>query len=170
MNKRRAFLKQIYARKRVDITSKKYLQKVKRFLTTGIILSIVMVATLILTLGINILSISMSFALLVVVFGLCNYLYRHIGATAIKADTLIVTSLNKRSAVTSIRSISKIKENCILGVQITKFKYFLDGRNRISVIINRDGAYPFTPAHSLRKALELSKKQKANHKPGSVAV
>ena len=170
MKKQRALLDLIFSRKRVDITSKNYLRSVKQFLSACSLCSVVSVGLLLWFVGLNYLSIVISVVIFSLTLALTRFLTKNIRSTSVKGDTLILTSVDKNSAVTSIRSLKKIKTTNFLGFEITKLNFNLDGRNRSSIIINRQGSYPFTPEHSIRKAYELSKKQKANHKPGSVTA
>lgn len=170
MKKQRALLDQIYARKRVDITSKNYLKSVKQILNICSVSTVLIIGVLLWGMNVSYLSIAISTVIFILAFTLNKYVIKNIRSTSVKGDALILTSINKNSAVTSIRSLQKIESSSFLGFQITKLKYNLDGRNRSSIIINKQGSYPFTPEHSIRKAFELSKKQKANHKPGSVTA
>jgi hypothetical protein len=48
--------------------------------------------------------------------------------------------------------------------------YNLDGKDRKTYIFTGKTAFSYTPEKLLKKAIELSKKQKANHKPGPVTA
>ena len=170
MNKQRALLDRLYARKRVRITPKNYLKSVKRVISTCFIFLAVIIGISLWALNFNYLSIAISVVIVCIAFKLFNFVTQNLRSTSIKGDALILTSINKRSVVTSIRSLQKIKSFHFIGLELTKMKYNLDGKECSSIIINREGAYPFSPERSIRKAYELSKKQKANYKPGSVTA
>ncbi len=170
MNQKRLILKLLLSRKRVDVTCSNYLSNVRNSLFaifSGILLlnayylSIKGVDFLTLGLvGLNLLF----FALLFI------KIRRSTSATSVKGDTLILNNSNQKHCVTSIRSINKIHTTNILMFRITKFTFKLDGRNRSTILITRKSPFSFSPEHLLKKAIELSRKQKANHKPGPVTA
>lgn len=91
-----------------------------------------------------------------------RYFSKNIQASLIKGGTLILTDLNKRSYVTSIRSIRDARSLHIGSMQLTRINYELDGMVRKAIIVNTDRFIPFNTDKFLYKAKEIYKKQKAN--------
>lgn len=170
MNQKRLIIKLLHNRKRIDITCSNYLSNVQNTLISLFVFVLVLNGLFLMVTGIEFITLGL------VVFNLLffAFLFRRIrkstSATAIKGDTLILNNSKKKHLVTSIRSINKIKSFSFLMFQITKFSFKLDGKNRSTVLITRVNSFSFSPEHLLRKAILLSKKQKANHKPGPVTV
>lgn len=170
MDQKRLILKLLLNRKRVDITCANYLANVQNVLLSFYLIIVLLNVLYLYFQGIH-------FDTLGLVIGnllLFAFLFRKIrlstSATSVKGDTLILNNSKKKHLVTSIRSINKIKTNSILIFQITRFYFKLDGRNRSTLLITRRNSFSFPPEPVLRKAIELSKKQKANHKPGPVSA
>lgn len=153
---------------RVDVTPKNYFKSIN---TCLIILAIVLISVVgsgLYVAEITFLNLAIA-GFLIVFFGFLGYRFkRNTNSIAIKGDTLILNAPGRPSCVTSIRAISNVQTNSVLGLQMTKLRYNLDGRTRSIKVINRASSVVYSPEQLLKKAMELSKKQKANHKPGSV--
>ena len=170
MNQKRIILNLLLSRKRIDITSKNYFSVIRKICFVTFLLILFLNFTLLYFNEITFLSLAVVFGNLLL-FGLIfrNLLHRT-SSTAIKGDTLILNSSNNKPCVTSIRSIKRIKTISLFNFKITCLLFNLDGRDRKTLIFTHKNAHSFLPEVLLRKALELSKKQKANHKPGPVTV
>jgi len=170
MNQKRLILKLLLSRKRVDITCSNYLSNVRNSLIITFITILLLNAYYLSVKGIDFLTLVLV-ALNLLFFGLLFIkIRRSTSATSVKGDTLILNNSKQKHCVTSIRSINKIQTTNILMFRITRFSFELDGRNRSTILITRKSPFSFSPEHLLRKAIELSKKQKANHKPGPVTA
>jgi len=95
---------------------------------------------------------------------------KKIKSATIKGDTLIVNSLNKKSKVASLRSIKNVKTKSFAGLQLTSLNYSLDGRVENALFIGHASYLPFSPENTIKEAVKLSKKRKANLKPGPVSA
>ena len=168
MNQKRIILSQLLSRKRVDVTSKNYINQIRliTFIFFALIVSFICIYLYFTDLTITTVAAA---AVVIGVFGGVLHLVRkQISGTAIKGDTLILNKDNRRFCVTSLRSIKNIKSSSFLMFQLTRLNYKLDGRTQSTLIFTVKNRYQFTPETLLRHALELSKKQKANHKPDPV--
>ena len=170
MNRKRNLINQLLRRERVDITSSN-----NRKITKSILIALV-VSFLGFTLW-NIFNTRLTYSLLFFSAGTTTlflaaalYLYRHIQAACVKGDAIILKSLDKKYNITPLRSIRKIKTNSFLGVQLTDMVYHLDGTNRRAIIITLARRAATKPERAIKKAIEISLKEKANHKPGSVSA
>lgn len=170
MNQKRLIIKLLHNRKRIDITCSNYLSNVQYTLISLLALIILLNGLFLFIKGIEFITLGLV-ALNILFFAILFVRIRKsTSATAIKGDTLILNNSKRNHLVTSIRSIKKIRSFSFLMFQITRFSFKLDGKNRSNVLITRANSFSFSPEHLLRKAIELSKKQKANHKPGSVTA
>ena len=170
MNQKRIILSLLLSRKRVDITTKNYFT----FLRGISFLLFLMIVSANLTYlyynQINFTTLSISVGNLIL-FGLIfRKILTNTSSTSIKGDTLILNNSQNKPCVTSLRSIKRIKSSSLFTIQITHLYYYLDGKDRKTLIFTRKNAFSFSPENLLKKAIELSKKQKANHKPGPVTV
>lgn len=170
MDQKRIVLSLLLSRKRVDITSKNYFSLI-RIVSFTLFMFILAANFWYLYLNqINFLTLGISFGNLLIFGLLFRNLLKNTSRTSIKGDTLILNNSSNKSCVTSLRSIKKIRTSSLFNIQITHLYYNLDGKNRKTIILTRKNAYAFSPEMLLKKAIELSKKQKANHKPGPVTV
>lgn len=170
MNQKRIILDLLISRKRINITGKNYFGLIRNLLLFSFLLIVLLNCVYLYYYDINWLSLAITLGN-IVFFGLIFInLIRKTSATSIKGDTLILNNSNNKACVTSLRSIKRIQTISLLRLEITRLQYNLDGKDRKTYIFTRKNAYSFSPENLLRKAIELSKKQKANHKPGPVTV
>lgn len=170
MNQKRIILGLLLSRKRVDITSKNYFSFVRGVsFTLFLIVILTNLAYLYIT-EVNFLSLAISVGNLVLFGIIFRNLHKNTSRTSIKGDSLILNDAHNISCVTSLRSIKRVKTASLFNIHITHLYYNLDGRDRKTVIFTWKNAFSFSPEKLLKKAIELSKKQKANHKPGPVTV
>ena len=171
MQEKRYLLNRLINRKRVGISPKNYLKKLRNI--TFIFL------------GITALSFTLNFYLngltytgligcvccLGIIGSVGFYFQRYAKSTAVKGDTLILNSIKKKeSCVTSLRSVKEVKTISFLGLHWTNLQYKLDGVSKKVIIFNRASSVIVRPEIAIKKAIRLSKKQKANHKPDPVTV
>ena len=160
----------LLSRERIDLTSKNYFSMLRNISLTTFLLIILFDVMLMSYFDISLIVQGINLVILGLVGLSLLKLLKKTSSTSIKGDTLILKNSSNMPCVTSVNSIKRIKTVSVLFIQITYLYYNLDGKNRKTYIFTRKNAYSFTPEYLLKKAIELSKKQKANHKPGSVAV
>lgn len=170
MNQKRLILKLLLNRKRVDVTCSNYLSNVQNVLISIYALILLLNGLYLYLKGIDFITLGLVVGNLILFALLFRRLRISTSATSVKGDTLILNQSRKKHVVTSIRSINRIQTRSFLMFRITSFSFKLDGRNRSTILITRKNSFSFSPEHLLRKAIELSKKQKANHKPGPVSA
>ncbi len=98
------------------------------------------------------------------------YLRKHVKSAYLKGDALIFQSFDKSSKVTSLRSVRKVSSTSFLGLEWIRLDYHLDGLHNSVLIVCSNFSKSNSPKKILNEAIVWSKKRKANHKPGSVAV
>ena len=170
MNQKRIILGLLLSRKRVDITKKNYFTLIRGI---SFVLFLFIVLTNITFLYYNRLtyfSLAISGGSILIFGFVFRKLLKNTSSTSIKGDTLILNNSHNRSCVTSLRSIKRVKTASLFNIHVTHLYYNLDGRDRKTLIFTRKRAFTYTPEKLLKKAIELSKKQKANHKPGPVTA
>ncbi len=168
MANNRVILDQLYNRKRVRITPKDYLKRCRLYIMLHLMVIAIALFLLLSAIGVTFLSLGISGVIIASSIGLCYLFLKRTKSVAVKGDTLILNSINKQSCVTSLRSIKEVNTNTVLGLHLTRLDYKLDGVNRSTLVVNRSWAVPSTPEQLIKKAIQLSKRKKANHKPGSV--
>lgn len=168
MTKRRNLLKLLLSNKRIDLTQSGFSLTSRLFIVFVFVL-----VHFILFLGIKgNLSYGRAAGTLVV-SGITTisliYLYTHLQAISLKGDMIIFKSLNNSSKITSINSVRNVRSIRILGIYVTFLQYSLDGNLRKAIMLTRSAKLPSSPEKAMKKAIRISKKEKANHKPGSVS-
>jgi len=171
MVQERVVIERLLNRKRVDITPLNYLKRCKRQMFVHVLVFLSAIAAILLQFGVTFISLGVSAGLLFSLAMIFLYFLKRTKSVAVKGDTLILNSFNKRSCVTSLRSIKNVNTHSFLGIQWTRMCYKLDGVTRSAFFINRSWAVVSTPEQLIKKAIQLSKKKKkANHKPDSVSL
>ena len=160
----------LLSRKRVDITSKNYFSLIRGVSFALFLFVLLTNITYLYISGVDFFSLSVSIGILLLFALLFINVLKNTSSTSIKGDTLILNNSNNKSCVTSLRSIKRVKTASILNINVTHLSYNLDGKDRKTYIFTRKTAFSYTPEKLLKKAIELSKKQKANHKPGPVTA
>ncbi len=169
MNKsKRALLQELIARKRVQVTPDNYVRHANSILLLIPTIGIICSASLLFFTRLTFLSLGISIALIFISVFLYLYFRKRIQSTAVKGGTLILNTLDHKNKVTSLRSIKRINTKSAFGVQWTQLSYNLDGKDRSAIIVNKASAVPVLPETTIKKAIALNKKEKANHKPGPV--
>lgn len=156
----RATVALLLERKRVEITPSNYLQRCRKHMSVQLLLTLLASAATIYLMGLSFISLGISATLLIFTILSSMYFRRHTKSLAVKGDALILNSFNRRSLVTSLRSVRKIRTRNVLGLHITRLDYNLDGRNRSTLVVNRSWAVPSTPERLLKKAIALSNKER----------
>jgi hypothetical protein len=158
-------------RDRTEITPRDYFKHCTAHIILQIFLGLSLGASMLVWLGVSFVSIAIAVALASIPALLCLRFRHKTRRVIVKGDTLILKNYHKRSLVTSLRSVKKVRTFRLPGVYVTRLEYNLDGVNRSTVIVNRSWTVAHTPEQLMRKAIDLSRKErkkKANHKPGSV--
>ncbi|MFT6923033.1 MAG: hypothetical protein ACJA1C_002041 [Crocinitomicaceae bacterium] len=152
---------------RVNFTSSKYLSRVKIFLTLFVALVIAALVVIIATSGVTYTTLITVLGASMLSYLIVFYIYSHSQSASLKGDTLIFSSMKKRSAVMSVSTVRKVKSRCFLGLCSTFIRYKIDGRTNWIFILTPK--MPTSPEKVINQALELKREnKKANHKPGSV--
>ena len=166
----RVVIDRLYNRKRVDITPRNYLPRFRRHIFLTLVFTSLITTLFLYLFNINFLTLGISIGFFVSAVAFIVYCQKHTKSVAVKGDSLILNSFKKQSCVTSLRSIKAIHTNTFLGIHWTQMSYNLDGVTRYMIVINRSWAVSSTPEKLVKKAIQLSKRKKANHKPGPVSV
>ena len=170
MLNKKAFLEDLYGKKRVNVSPKNYLKKVNRALT--LLLVSLGSINLFILFSFEITFLNIGFLVFINLTLGYNYFSfkRTIKSTIIKGDALIINSLDNTSKVASLRSVKKVSTKSILGIQWTNIAYSFDGVTQKARFISRTKRLPFLPESTMRAAIKMSIKRKASLKPGPVAV
>jgi len=170
MQAKKHLLYRLLNRKRVGVSPKNYLKKL-RFISLFFLFVVISLSVINAYInGLTYLGILTSGAALILVLGAGCYFQCYAKSTAVKGDNLIINSLSNPSCVTSLRSVRNVRTKSFLGIQWTNLNYNLDGITKKVVILNRATSVTVPPEMAIKKAIRLSKKQKANHKPDPVTV
>lgn len=160
----RATVALLLERKRVEITPLNYLQRCRVHMSVQLLLTVLASTAMIYAMGMNFLSVGIGAGLLIFAILSSIYFRKHTKSLAVKGDALILNSFNRRSLVTSLRSVRNIRTRQILGLHITRLDYNLDGRNRSTLVVNRSWAVTSTPERLLKKAIALSNERRKKGK------
>ena len=160
MQNKRLLIEALLSRKRVNITPHNYFSCLKYcfiafflFVLSSSVLILFHYGITFTTLGICIGTITLSIVVILSIAKRTKFI-------AVKGDALIINSMSTISCVTSLRSIVIVKTSSFLGIQLTKLTYKLDGVSKRAMFYSVSSTTPFRPEKSIRKAIELSKKQR----------
>lgn len=152
---------------RVNFTSSKYLSRVKIVLVLFVAFVVALLVTIITTSGITYTTLFTVLSASLMAYLIVSYIYSHSQSASLKGDTLILSSMKKRSSVMSVSTVRKVKSRSFLGLCATFIRYKVDGRTNWIFILTPE--MQTSPEKVINKALEWKRKnKKANHKPGSV--
>lgn len=165
-----AFTEKLMANERITLFDKNYFRRIKLTLLGLLILSLGLFSTLyyfsILSITVWLVCGGASVALLLAFY----ILSRRTRSASLKGDTLILNCMKSKSIVTSIRSVRRARTYRILTLHCTILNYSLDGRLYTSILFGNPPGVTISLDHVILHAVRWNKKQKANHKPGSVAT
>ena len=170
MYTKRELIQNLSDKKRVRVLPTNYISCVKTILFSSIILVGSLITFILLSSRLTFLNLGIVMLLTFTIVGFYLFCQKKIKAAVLKGDTLIVNSMNKSSTVTSLRSINKVRTKSMMGLQLTQLSYSLDGKVESAMFVGKASYLPFSPENTIKKAVKLSKKRKANHKPGPVSV
>jgi ABC-type multidrug transport system permease subunit len=152
---------------RVNFTSSNYLSRVKIFLTLFVAFVIAALVVIIATSGVTYTTLITVLGASILSYLIVSYIYSHSQSASLKGDTLIFSSMKKRSSVMSVGTVRKVKSRCFFGLCSTFIRYKIDGRTNWLFILTPE--MQTSPEKVINQALELKREnKKANHKPGSV--
>jgi|GEM_PF-2486915 len=170
MHRRRELIQDLSNRKRICILPKNYVVKVRVSLLTILLLIASIDFFLLFSSRLTFVKLGVVMLITIAAFIFYAFCMKKIKSATIKGDTLIVNSLNKKSKVASLRSIKNVKTKSFAGLQLTSLNYSLDGRVENALFIGHASYLPFSPENTIKEAVKLSKKRKANLKPGPVSA
>ena len=136
----------------MNFTSSQYLSRVKIFLTLFVALIVSIIALLISTSGVTYTTLITAAVSSVLTYLIVSYIYSHSQSASLKGDTLIFSSMKKRSSVMSVSTVKKVKSRCFLGLCSTFIRYKVDGRANWIYIITLE--MPTSPEKVINQALE----------------
>lgn len=157
-------------REKISITSSHYLKKCNTAFIVVTLMTVLLDVFIVFVFGKSFLTLGLVAIVSLLPFTLITYLRKYIKSTYMKGETLIFRSFDKSSKVTSLRSVRKVRTKSVMGLQWTRLDYKLDGISNSVLIVNPASKKVSSPEVILNEAIDWSKKRKANHKPGSVAV
>ena len=155
---------------RLYITSRNYIPRLKVFIFILFLLSGAAAAAILLILGIEFYTIASAGIALILPFMAMRYLFKHVYKTSVKNDNLIHTRADNRTLVTSVKSVGNFKTFRLFGLVFTRYTFNVDKINKRAFLVTRYRSNEKTPKEILEGLREKYKKEKANHKPGSVAA
>jgi len=170
MSHESTLLHRLETREKVFITSSHYLKKWNAIFYVIALMVLGIDFFIAFTLGKSFMAIGLIAVVSILPVLFVFYLRKHIKSTYMTGDTLIFKSFDKTSKVTSLRSVRRVKTKSVLGIHWTRLDYNLDGMSNSVLIIDPIFSKSTRTEHVLSEAIDWSKKRKANHKPGSVAV
>lgn len=97
-----------------------------------------------------------------------RFIWKNARSVSIKAGNMILKTMADQHIVAPIGSIRQVKSSPMLGYQLTRIRYHLDGGlSRFFILTKSSRA---TPEALIKDAMAARKKTKkeANHKPDSV--
>lgn len=168
-------MRKIYYRKRRDdlknrifLSSQSYFTGLRIFNISLILTGLAGSSFFLYFTGIEFYTLGLTTGVFALLFLIIFYLNKHSYVVSIKEDTIIHTRSDDRSFVTPVKTISKLKSYNVLGIVFTKYKFNLDGIHKTSLIVSKWAGKEGNPKYIIKNAIQHYKKEKANHKPGSV--
>ena len=160
LSRTRILITSLIKRDRTEITPKDYFKKFTRLIILQFCVGVALSALIILWLGVTFASLFIGVFLVIVPLVIALRFRTKTRRVLVKGDSLILKNYQKRSLVTSLRSIKTVRTYCLPGIHITRLVYNLDGRDKKVMIINSSWAVVNTPEKLIRKAMHLSKEEK----------
>lgn len=170
MTKETQLIAEFSNRSRVRISPENYTKRVRLFLYAGIALIFLFDLYLLLSSRLTFLNLGVIASSIILGAGVYFFCSLKIKSTVVKGDTLIVKSLSQKNKVASLRSIKNVRTKSLMGIQWTNLKFSLDGRNESILFFGKSSQLPISPEVAIREAVKMSKKRKANLKPGPVSA
>lgn len=162
MKKKRHFFGQLLASERISLTDPRQVTRIRNFILVFSLLILAQMVVVGILFGLELISLIWLGSSTLIALLLIRYIQKNIYSTVIKGGTLILTDLQRRSLVTSIRSVSFSRTYLLGNLELTRIRFYLDGRNRTATILNSTHYLPFKTDSFLKKAKLIYKKQKAN--------
>ncbi len=170
MSANSSLLKRLEKREKIHVTPSHYLRKWNLFFLFLTFFAIILDVLIIYKIGKSFLTVGLVLVVTFTPLLAIYYLRKHVSAAYMRGDTLIFKSFDNSSKVTSLRSVRKVKSKKLLGFKCIRLEYNLDGMYNSVIILNSPTSRASSADKLLADAIDWSKKRKANHKPGPVAV
>ncbi len=162
-------------KKRVYITSKSYLKRMKNFCLLLAALSAMSCGLVLFGMGVTFTSLGVIAGIGLVGLLLIQFFWKNARAISLKAGNIIMKTMGDHNIVAPIGSIREIKSSVFFGLHLTRIRYKIDGGLSHFFVFTKP--QECTPekvikdeiAESRRKKSESKERKKeANHKPDSV--
>lgn len=163
---------------RVYLTAPEYLKRVQLFRISIHITGSFIALYLFYRFGFDYLSIIGSATAIMILFLADSFIRKNVYAVSVKDDTLIHQRIDQKSYLTSVSNISQVRHRRIFGYELVRYAYRLDGITRRIYFLTclkpkQRCVYDYLTTlreqlRSQKLSLQTEKKEKANHKPGSV--
>ena len=114
-------------RKRVYITSKSYLKRMKSFCLLLAAISAVACGLILFGMGITFTSLGIMAGIGLIGLLVVRFFWKNARAVSLKAGNIILKTMGDRNIVAPIGSIREIKSSAFLGLQLTRIRYKIDG-------------------------------------------
>ena len=162
-------------KKRVYITSKSYLKRMRGFCLLLAGLSAVACGFTLLALGITFPSLGIVAGIGITGLLLIRFFWKNARSVSLKAGNIIMKTMSDINVVAPVGSIREVKSSAVLGLQLTRIRYKIDGGLSRFFVFTRP--QELSPEQVIKdeiaetrkmKAVAKEKKKEANHKPDSV--
>jgi len=162
-------------KKRVYITSKSYLKRMRNFCLLLATLSATSCCLVLFGLGVTYTSLGVMAGIGLVGLVLIRFFWKNARAVSLKAGNIIMKTMGDNNIVAPIGSIREINSSDFFGFQLTRIRYKIDGGlSRFFVFTKSQEHTPEQVVKSeisesrRRKSISKERKKEANHKPDSV--
>lgn len=155
-------------KKRVYLTSRSYLKKVRLICMLIAALGGIGCALILVGMGITFTSLGVMAGIGFVSLLAIRFIWKNARSVSLKAGNIILKSMNDQNVVAPVGSIRKAKTSSFIGYQLTRICYHIDGGFSKFFIITKP--LNDTPESLIKEEIAASrrKKKEANHKPDSV--
>ncbi len=155
-------------KKRVYITSKSYLKRMRSFCLMLAILSATACALVLFGMGVTFVSLGIIAGVGITGLLLIRFFWKNARSVSVKAGNIIMKTMGDQNVVAPIGSIREIKSSAFMGLYLTRIRYKIDGGLSHFFVFTRP--QELTPEQLIKEEIADSRKRKkeANHKPDSV--
>jgi hypothetical protein len=155
-------------KKRIYLTSKSYLKKVRLICIFIAALGAIGCALTILGMGITFTALGIMAGIGLVSLFAIRFIWKNARSVSLKAGNIILKCMSDKNVVAPIGSIREAKTSSIIGYQLTRICYGIDGGFSKFFILTKP--VNDTPEFLIKEEIAASRKGKkeANHKPDSV--
>lgn len=155
-------------KKRTYLTSKSYLNKVKRACILIAVIGLLGSASIVFFTGVTFLSLGIVGCIGLMSLASIYIIRKNARCVSLKAGNLILKTINKNNIVAPLGSLRRVETRPFFGFYLTRVRYHLDGGSSQFFIVTK--AAKETPEVILKREVKASRdrKKEANHKPDSV--